>query len=132
MDLVCVNCRYTNPFPINQFKSRAPIRASSSSFNSIRRRRRRSKCSVRISNFAASVTENSTTGAVTKASTSTAGAGDRLLLGKWSAAMEQLDIERGVCIPFRKYTPETVWITHLNLLAYIYMCIYICYGVLDF
>ncbi|XP_026399225.1 protein ACTIVITY OF BC1 COMPLEX KINASE 1, chloroplastic-like [Papaver somniferum] len=25
-----------------------------------------------------------------------------------SSAMEQLDFERGVCIPFRKYTPETV------------------------
>lgn len=25
-----------------------------------------------------------------------------------SAAMEQLDIERGVCVPFRKYTPEGV------------------------
>ncbi|EEF34378.1 protein ACTIVITY OF BC1 COMPLEX KINASE 1, chloroplastic [Ricinus communis] len=30
------------------------------------------------------------------------------LIGKSSAAMEQLDIERGVCIPFRKYSPETV------------------------
>ncbi|XP_072981542.1 protein ACTIVITY OF BC1 COMPLEX KINASE 1, chloroplastic [Typha angustifolia] len=27
---------------------------------------------------------------------------------KSSSAMEQLDIERGVCIPFRKYTPEAV------------------------
>ncbi|OAY79548.1 putative aarF domain-containing protein kinase, chloroplastic [Ananas comosus] len=27
---------------------------------------------------------------------------------KSSSAMEQLDIERGVCIPYRKYTPETV------------------------
>lgn len=27
---------------------------------------------------------------------------------KSSSAMDQLDIERGVCIPFRKYTPETV------------------------
>jgi predicted unusual protein kinase regulating ubiquinone biosynthesis (AarF/ABC1/UbiB family) len=27
---------------------------------------------------------------------------------KPSSAMEQLDIERGVCIPFRKYTPEMV------------------------
>ncbi|CAM8898651.1 unnamed protein product [Rhodiola kirilowii] len=27
---------------------------------------------------------------------------------KSSSAMEQLDIERGVCVPFRKYTPETV------------------------
>ncbi|KAF2542007.1 hypothetical protein F2Q68_00029117 [Brassica cretica] len=29
-------------------------------------------------------------------------------VGKSSAALEQLDIERGVCIPFRKYSPETV------------------------
>lgn len=27
---------------------------------------------------------------------------------KMTSAMEQLDIERGVCIPFRKYTPDTV------------------------
>lgn len=27
---------------------------------------------------------------------------------KPSSAMEQLDIERGVCIPFRKYSPEVV------------------------
>ncbi|KAJ4707681.1 Protein kinase superfamily protein [Melia azedarach] len=31
-----------------------------------------------------------------------------LQTGKSSSAMEQLDIERGVCVPFRKYTPETV------------------------
>ncbi|GAB2276023.1 Protein ACTIVITY OF BC1 COMPLEX KINASE 1, chloroplastic [Dionaea muscipula] len=28
--------------------------------------------------------------------------------GGSSSALEQLDIERGVCVPFRKYTPETV------------------------
>lgn len=28
--------------------------------------------------------------------------------GSSSSALDQLDIERGVCIPFRKYTPETV------------------------
>ncbi|GLT85150.1 hypothetical protein SLE2022_033480 [Rubroshorea leprosula] len=31
-----------------------------------------------------------------------------LQLGKSSKAMEQLDFERGVCVPFRKYSPETV------------------------
>lgn len=25
-----------------------------------------------------------------------------------NSALEQLDIERGVCVPFRKYTPESV------------------------
>ncbi|KAI5656687.1 hypothetical protein M9H77_25480 [Catharanthus roseus] len=28
--------------------------------------------------------------------------------GSSSSALDQLDIERGVCIPFRKYTPETI------------------------
>jgi aarF domain-containing kinase len=39
-----------------------------------------------------------TNGAVTKS----------ISTDKPSSAMEQLDIERGVCIPFRKYTPEMV------------------------
>lgn len=114
MDLVCVNCSYTSSFPINKLKSRAPTISSHlnvtlpapSSFYSVlktRRKRRRSKRSARISNFAA---PNSTNGALTR--TSTARAGGELMLGKSTAAMEQLDIERGVCIPFRKYTPETV------------------------
>jgi hypothetical protein len=30
------------------------------------------------------------------------------LNGSSSSALEQLDIERGVCIPFRKYTPQMV------------------------
>ncbi|XP_038712274.1 protein ACTIVITY OF BC1 COMPLEX KINASE 1, chloroplastic-like [Tripterygium wilfordii] len=33
---------------------------------------------------------------------------DLVLQRKSTSAMEQLDIERGVCVPFRKYTPETV------------------------
>ncbi|KAI3412914.1 uncharacterized protein J3R85_016737 [Psidium guajava] len=36
------------------------------------------------------------------------GGGGSLQLTKSSAAMEQLDIERGVCVPFRKYSPEMV------------------------
>lgn len=31
-----------------------------------------------------------------------------------SSALEQLDIERGVCVPFRKYSPETVRKTTLK------------------
>lgn len=31
-----------------------------------------------------------------------------LNFNKSTSAMEQLDIERGVCVPFRKYTPDTV------------------------
>ncbi|KAF5726307.1 hypothetical protein HS088_TW23G01052 [Tripterygium wilfordii] len=33
---------------------------------------------------------------------------DLIIQSKSNSAMEQLDIERGVCVPFRKYTPETV------------------------
>lgn len=36
-----------------------------------------------------------------------------------SSALEQLDFERGVCVPFRKYTPESVRI-------YIYFLTYYC------
>lgn len=35
-----------------------------------------------------------------------------------SSALEQLDIERGVCIPFRKYTPEMVRNTSLSVYVY--------------
>ena len=34
--------------------------------------------------------------------------GQLLNLKMNGSALEQLDIERGVCIPFRKYTPQTV------------------------
>jgi hypothetical protein len=34
--------------------------------------------------------------------------GKSALNGSSSSALEQLDIERGVCIPFRKYTPQMV------------------------
>lgn len=36
------------------------------------------------------------------------GAVSRALKGASNSALEQLDIERGVCIPFRKYSPEIV------------------------
>jgi len=41
-------------------------------------------------------------------SAATNGAVSRALQGASSTALEQLDIERGVCIPFRKYSPEIV------------------------
>ncbi|XP_039123471.1 protein ACTIVITY OF BC1 COMPLEX KINASE 1, chloroplastic [Dioscorea cayenensis subsp. rotundata] len=48
---------------------------------------------------------------ISNSASTTPSTSSALLLGKpslGSSAMEQLDIERGVCIPFRKYTPETV------------------------
>ncbi|KFK29740.1 hypothetical protein AALP_AA7G172400 [Arabis alpina] len=76
---------------------------------------------IRTSNFSvtAAVTDVSTRNAsingrnskeaaimTTTAATSDVERGMRV--GKSSSALEQLDIERGVCVPFRKYSPETV------------------------
>lgn len=36
-----------------------------------------------------------------------------------NSALEQLDIERGVCVPFRKYTPESVCSYFLHMLLWI-------------
>ncbi|KAL5559373.1 hypothetical protein UlMin_035584 [Ulmus minor] len=109
----CVNCASTTPLNSNQFKTRSRTIPSRKNLrlrapSIIERRGRSKKCfGIRISNFAASVTENSTSGVVTKRklrSTSVNGSS----LGSPSNALEQLDIERGVCVPFRKYSPETV------------------------
>lgn len=40
-------------------------------------------------------------------------------LAKSSTALELLDIERGVCVPFRKYSPETVRLEYSNYLLYL-------------
>ncbi|KAL1210446.1 Protein ACTIVITY OF BC1 COMPLEX KINASE 1 [Cardamine amara subsp. amara] len=89
------------------------------SLNAVELRRGRTFSTVRISRF-------SVTAAATDVSTRNAAVGGRdskdaaimttamsdverrLRVGKSSAALEQLDIERGVCVPFRKYSPETV------------------------
>ncbi|XP_024025526.1 protein ACTIVITY OF BC1 COMPLEX KINASE 1, chloroplastic [Morus notabilis] len=100
MDFLCVNSTHKSQFLINRAIPSQRRRGSD-----------RKKCfRLRFSNFAASVAKN---GVITKRnSTSTGGGGGdgstALVVGKSSAAMEQLDIERGVCIPFRKYTPDTV------------------------
>ncbi|WCJ30527.1 Protein kinase superfamily protein [Euphorbia peplus] len=53
--------------------------------------------------------QNSTNGAVSTSRRITVTPETELLsVAKSSAAMDQLDIERGVCVPFRKYSPETV------------------------
>lgn len=117
MDFLCVNCIHGSQFPANRAiasHGNATPRAPSSLSSSFTARSRRSggsnaqKCfGLRISNFATSVTDN---GAITKkAGRGGGGEGSAaLVVGKSSAAMEQLDIERGVCIPFPKYTPDIV------------------------
>lgn len=60
---------------------------------------------IRISNSAAEVS-----GSRAAASGRSDGSGESKdwQVAKSSTALELLDIERGVCIPFRKYSPETV------------------------
>ncbi|XP_022754409.1 protein ACTIVITY OF BC1 COMPLEX KINASE 1, chloroplastic isoform X2 [Durio zibethinus] len=72
--------------------------------------RNRKLSAVRVSNFAASTTEVVVDNGTAKRSlvSSTDAQNKAIPLGKSSSAMEQLDIERGVCIPFRKYSPEIV------------------------
>ncbi|CAN6583521.1 unnamed protein product [Malus baccata var. baccata] len=106
MNLLCVNCVTAAPFPANQHLSsrahtvprriNAPSRAPASFDYRLRIRRGRKPLRFRVSNAAIETRKSLA-----------ASAGERQL-SKPSAAMEQLDFERGVCVPFRKYSPETV------------------------
>ncbi|KAL5782916.1 hypothetical protein ACOSP7_007945 [Xanthoceras sorbifolium] len=60
-----------------------------------------------VSNMA-TASESSVNGAVRTSRSTLAEKKKTLEIAKSSSAMEQLDIERGVCMPFRKYSPETV------------------------
>lgn len=123
MELIHSNCFLNPNFSFNQLHRRrnrvvldrrdAPSRVPLS-FTSVLRRST-TLSAVRTSNFAASKTlpEVSSSGggligsrSSTDEATSPAERG--LRIGNSSSALEQLDIERGVCVPFRKYSPETV------------------------
>lgn len=59
--------------------------------------------------FAATTGSNGNVAATKSTSASVGATGSKVsLASKSSSAMEQLDIERGVCIPYRKYSPEIV------------------------
>lgn len=49
-----------------------------------------------------------------------------------SSALEQLDFERGVCVPFRKYTPESVrsyfFLTYHFPFAFVDLYMLLCVG----
>lgn len=143
MDFVYVNCTCTYPFPLRNRKPQnqihishnknVPLQAQTSLYPFLHRRirrRRSKKClAVRISNFAASATERSANGAATRRSLTATGGDESsaFLFGKSSDAMEQLDIERGVCMPFRKYTPETVWNLHPLEFWWKYWLVFCCF-----
>lgn len=107
MDMLCtVNCSRTAQLSINRT---VPILISD-------RRRRSGKISHRKC-FGFKVL-SSAGGATSRRTSATAD----LVTGKSSAAMEQLDFERGVCVPFRKYTPETV---RSSLLLFVYFVVFV-------
>lgn len=104
MNFISVNCTSTAPFPAKHLSSARTRHTSpahrneppeASTWFNYRLRIRTSK-KFRVSNAATETSPSD--GEITFRNSS-----------KSSAAMEQLDFERGVCVPFRKYTPETVW-----------------------
>ncbi|KAG7540791.1 UbiB domain [Arabidopsis thaliana x Arabidopsis arenosa] len=82
------------------------------SLNAVELRRSRTFSAVRTSNFSVTAAATDVGGRnLTDASvmtTAMSGVERGMRVGKSSSALEQLDIERGVCVPFRKYSPETV------------------------
>lgn len=125
MDFLCVNCTSTAPSPTKHLSSRAhavpshrlnaPLQAPTSFKYRLRIRRGKRPLQFRVSNVASSAIEKRRS----------LGSGSESRLGpsnKPSAAMEQLDFERGVCVPFRKYTPENV--RNSTLVHWIYIIFY--------
>lgn len=94
------------------FDRRDALLRSLVSPNAVELRRSRTFSAVRTSNFSvkAAATDlggrNSTDAAIM--TTAMSGVDRGVRVGISSSALEQLDIERGVCVPFRKYSPETV------------------------
>ncbi|KAE8656656.1 Kinase superfamily protein isoform 2 [Hibiscus syriacus] len=76
----------------------------------LQRRNKKKPSAFRVSNLAASTTEVAVdNGTLRRSLTTSTNSQNKVLPSTMSSsAMEQLDIERGVCIPFRKYSPATV------------------------
>lgn len=94
MELVCSNCAHMS----SSLSLLSPaIGYSKSQLNSVKLNRKSS--SKDRSRRPAAVRAQNTNSSVQL---------DKLLGTSSNSALEQLDIERGVCVPFRKYTPELV------------------------
>lgn len=110
------SCSYSVPGPC-----RPPLNPGRSSLSPARARSTRVACRTSASRVTRlAVIGKATTVEVDGAATSRAmrrSDGGALPLNKSSDAMERLDIERGVCVPFRKYTPEMVLFFRLRSLS---------------
>ncbi|XP_044472506.1 protein ACTIVITY OF BC1 COMPLEX KINASE 1, chloroplastic isoform X2 [Mangifera indica] len=101
MDLYHPNC--INSLSLSANKRRNVTSKSLIRFSATSRTGRR----FSIKNLAASASSDASVNGVASTSRSLSEK-KALQVSPSSSAMEQLDIERGVCVPFRKYTPETV------------------------
>ncbi|XP_062165367.1 protein ACTIVITY OF BC1 COMPLEX KINASE 1, chloroplastic isoform X1 [Alnus glutinosa] len=105
MDLICTNCANAVPFSANHkyVPSHTPFHATAL-------KRSKKRAVLNFTAAAASEAGSLANGAAERRSLAATreSEGRALQLGKSSSALEQLDIERGVCVPFRKYSPGTV------------------------
>ena len=105
-----ISTSYANAVPFSTDHKYAPSQAPFHA--AVLKRSKKRSLPVRVSNFAAAASEAGglVNGATVRRSLAATRESEAraLQLGKSSSAMEQLDIERGVCVPFRKYSPETV------------------------
>lgn len=106
MNLIHTNYVNTVPFSTNRTNYHVYVPSQT-----LLRKKKSKHLQVRLSNSAA---DGSVNGTVPRRSLAA------LQSAKSSSALEQLDIERGVCVPFRKYSPETVWFFFFFFL-YIFM-----------
>ncbi|KAF3672132.1 hypothetical protein FXO38_06244, partial [Capsicum annuum] len=90
MEGICTSCLYASITPLRiEYKSRRKL------VNTIQRTRYLSTRICAVSTVQTPSSEKTETALLVKEISRT-------------SALEQLDIERGVCIPFRKYSPESV------------------------
>lgn len=99
---ICTSAQW--PHSITTTRRVAYHRSANSSFSAPQRRRRSTLYVMNAASTSAPISPQN----ITQLPRTNSTAIKSISSDKPSSAMEQLDIERGVCIPFRKYTPEMV------------------------
>ncbi|EOA16162.1 hypothetical protein CARUB_v10004295mg [Capsella rubella] len=109
MESIHCNCPHFSLNQRHRRSNRALLLRSLVSLDAVELRRSRTFSAVRTSHFSVRAAATGVGGRnSTDASIMTTAMSGVDRVGKSSSALEQLDIERGVCVPFRKYSPETV------------------------
>ncbi|AQK49475.1 putative aarF domain-containing protein kinase [Zea mays] len=99
---ICTSAQW--PHSITTTRRVAYHRSANSSFSAPQRRRRSTLYVMNAASTSAPISPQN----ITQLPRTNSTVIKSISSDKPSSAMEQLDIERGVCIPFRKYTPEMV------------------------